>query len=88
MSNVTLRIDDNLKAESQQILDRMGLSLNTAVNIFLHQLCTDRGMPFRPSADPFYSPENQAYLARSIRQLEEGKVVVKTMEELEAMENE
>ena len=75
MSNVTLRIDDNVKAESQQILDRMGLSLNTAVNIFLHQLCTDRGMPFRPSADPFYSPENQAHLKKAIAALDAGKGV-------------
>ena len=75
MSNVTLRIDDELKAESQQILDRMGLSLNTAVNIFLHQLCTDRGMPFRPSADPFYSPENQAHLKKAIATLDAGKGV-------------
>ena len=86
MSNITLRIDDSLKNQSQKILDQMGLSMNTAVNLFLHQLCTDRGLPFRPSADPFDSPANQAHLAKAVRQIEEGKVVIKTLDELEARE--
>ena len=29
MSNITLRIDDSLKNQSQKILDQMGLSMNT-----------------------------------------------------------
>lgn len=86
MSNITLRIDDSLKNQSQKILDQMGLSMNTAVSLFLHQLCTDRGLPFRPSVDPFDSPANQAHLVKAVRQIEEGKVVVKTLDELEAME--
>ena len=64
MSNVTFRIDDNLKNESQQILDQLGLTMNTAFNIFLHQLCIDKGFPFRPSIDPFYSTANQTYLEK------------------------
>ena len=50
------------------------------------RLCTDRGLPFRPSVDPFDSPANQAHLVKAVRQIEEGKVVVKTLDELEAME--
>lgn len=88
MSNVTFRIDDNLKNESQQILDQLGLTMNTAFNIFLHQLCIDKGFPFRPSIDPFYSTANQTYLEKSVRQFEEGHTVTKTMAELEAMEDE
>ena len=36
-------------------------------------------------SDPFYSEENMRWLEESDRQFLEGKVVVKTMEELEAM---
>lgn len=38
------------------------------------------------SADPFYSPENMAQLKRAMAQLEEDRVVSKTIEELEALE--
>ena len=89
MSNVTIRIDDKLKAESQEILQKMGLPLNAGLNMFLCQLCADKAFPFVPRlADPFDSPSHQAHLTRAVRQIEEGKVVVKTIEELEAMENE
>ena len=45
-------------------------------------------VPFETPVDPFYSKSNIKNIAESIKQIEEGKVVVKTMEELEAMENE
>ncbi len=38
------------------------------------------------SFDPFFTEENMVWLDESDRQVKEGKVVVKAMEELEAME--
>ncbi len=38
------------------------------------------------SFDPFFTKENMVWLNESDRQVREGKVVVKAMEELEAME--
>jgi DNA-damage-inducible protein J len=40
------------------------------------------------SIDPFYSERNMAAIDEAARQIEQGKVVVKTLEELEAMEHE
>lgn len=37
--------------------------------------------------DPFYSENNKKAIEESIKQMKEGKVVLKTMEELEKMEN-
>ena len=39
------------------------------------------------ASDPFYAESNRRHLQRSIQQLAEGKVVIKTMEELEEMAN-
>jgi len=39
------------------------------------------------SIDPFYSDKNIAAINEAVKQLERGQVVVKTMEELEAMED-
>jgi len=36
--NVTLRIDDETKKQADAILAEMGMSLTTAVNIFLKQV--------------------------------------------------
>lgn len=38
-------------------------------------------------SDPFYSKKNQTRLQQSIKELETGNVIVKTMEELEAIAN-
>lgn len=45
--------------------------------------CGERSM----TVDPFYSESNMKHLDKSIKQLVEGKVVIKTIEELEAMED-
>ena len=37
--------------------------------------------------DPFYSKNNKKAIEESIKQIKEGKVVLKTMEELKKMEN-
>ncbi|MCM1091043.1 MAG: hypothetical protein NC092_00780 [Butyrivibrio sp.] len=47
----------------------------------------DRKIPFEISApqDPFYSDSNMEALQKADQQVKDGRVVVKTMEELEAM---
>ena len=42
----TVRIDDNIKKEVVPILDDLGLSLSEAINIFLHQIKLNNGIPF------------------------------------------
>ena len=50
----------------------------------------DRRIPFDIVApiDPFYSPVNVEQLQKADQQIKDGMTVVKTMEELEAMEHE
>ena len=45
------------------------------------------GFPFEVKADPFYSVENLAALAESLAQLKNGKVVNKSLAELENLAN-
>lgn len=47
----------------------------------LQQLCEE-------SADPFCSESNKAAIMESIRQIEQGKTVIKTLDELESMTKE
>lgn len=42
----TVRINDNIKKEVTPILDDLGLSLSEAINIFLHQVKLNNGIPF------------------------------------------
>lgn len=84
MANLNVRVDENLKADAQALYKAMGLDLSTAINMFLRQSLVEHGLPFRPST----LQTNQSRLLQSIQQIEEGKVITKTIEELEDMENE
>ena len=42
----TVRVNDNIKKEVTPILEDLGLSLSEAINIFLHQVKLNKGIPF------------------------------------------
>ena len=88
MASINFRMERSQKNELEKVCREMGMTMTTAFNIFAQRVIRDRRIPFEVSADPFYSEKNLKWLEESQREIEEGKVVVKTMEELEAMENE
>lgn len=72
----------------EEICKELGITMSTAFNIFARKMCREKRIPFEVSIDPFYSKSNIKALKESINQLKEGKVITKTLEELEAMEDE
>lgn len=74
MANLQIRIDDDLKNKAHEVAGNMGIDLASAVRMFLTQMVRENALPFRPSADPFYSETNIARLRESISQLHAGKV--------------
>lgn len=75
MAQISLRVDDDVKRGAEQALDDIGLSMSTAINIFLRKVARERRMPFELSADPFYSESNMAHLRRGIAAFNAGKGV-------------
>lgn len=45
-TNVTIRIDDELKAQADELFDDLGMSFTTAVNIFVRQAVRENRIPF------------------------------------------
>ena len=70
--------------------EAMGMNISTFYMIYTKKALRERKIPFEIEApvDPFYSEKNMSQLYKSIKQADQGKVVVKTMEELEAMAGE
>ena len=85
---VNFRIDETTKKQMEQICNELGITMSTAFNIFAKKMIREKRIPFDVSIDPFYSESNMKALDESIKQLGKGKVVRKTMEELEAVEDE
>ena len=52
MSTINVRIEEKTKKAASKALASMGLDLSTGVKIFLHQVVTEQGMPFKPTKNP------------------------------------
>ena len=87
-SIVSVRMDDNLKKEFDHVCVELGMSMSTAITRLAKKMTREKRLPFEVSIDPFYSEANMAALEQSMQQRKEGKVIIKSFEELEAMENE
>lgn len=73
MAQLSMRIDDDVKKRAEFACEALGMTMSTAINLYLVKLGNELRIPFEVSIDPFYSPANQRILEESIRQLEAGK---------------
>lgn len=87
-SVINIRMDENVKKKMEKLCNELGITISAAFNIFARKMIRENGIPFDVSADPFYSESNMVAIDQSIKEFEEGKTISKTLEELEAMENE
>ena len=70
--NVSLRIDEDVKRESEELFGELGLTLSAAVNVFLRQAIRHGGIPF----DVRIGMPNQTTIAA----LEEGERLLRDPE--------
>jgi DNA-damage-inducible protein J len=47
MAQVNIRIDDNTKEQAEKFFDAVGLTMSSAINLFLHQVVLQHELPFR-----------------------------------------
>ena len=50
--NVTIRIDEDLKEEADQLFDNLGMSFTTAINVFVKQSLREGRIPFEITKNP------------------------------------
>ena len=90
MKTVTLRMEDNVKKDLDDMLDSMGMNIATFYNIYTLRTLRDRKIPFDITApvDPFYSETNMAQIKKAQNQIQNGETVTVSFDKLEAMANE
>lgn len=87
-SIVNVRMDDDLKKSFDSVCNELGMNMSTAITIFAKKMSREKRIPFDVSLDTFYSESNMKNIRESLEQLDSGKFVLKTIEELEDMESE
>ena len=93
MTNITIRIDDNVKKDAEILFDKLGFSISGAINVFFRQAIREQAIPFQIKAitdeekyNEYFNPHNMKRLRESMAQAERGEVITFSMDELIAME--
>ena len=74
-ATIIAKVDEDDKRNFSEFCNSVGLNVSSAINIFIKAVLREKRIPFMISQnlDPFYSPENQAYVMKSVKELREGK---------------
>lgn len=85
-ASINIQMDDTLKRDFEQLCQDVGMSVSTAFSMFVKQSVRKKRLPLSLEGDPYRITDEE--MSRRIAALDAGYRVEKTMEELEAMENE
>ena len=47
--NVTIRVNKDVKKQAEVLFNDLGLTLSSAINMFLRQAIADQAIPFKPA---------------------------------------
>ena len=73
MSTISVRLDSNDKRLFEDFCDGVGMSVSTAVSMFVKNVIINQKLPFTVERDPFYSRENMKRLERAVANAKSGK---------------
>lgn len=74
MAQINLRVDDDVKKQAELVCNDIGISLSSAINIYLKKLGREYRIPFDVSVDPFYSKKNIEYLEEKLSEYKKGNM--------------
>lgn len=77
MAQINFRVDDEIKQNAERTLDDIGLSMSSAITVFLKAVIRENRIPFELAADPFYSKENMDLLERRVADIRSGRSTLK-----------
>ncbi|MCL2015679.1 MAG: type II toxin-antitoxin system RelB/DinJ family antitoxin [Defluviitaleaceae bacterium] len=96
MTELTIQLDETLKADAETVFGQIGLNVSEAVKLFFTQTVLERALPFTPlnekaenaetddeAYDRYFNPVNLARLKESEEQVKRGEVITFTIEEWE-----
>lgn len=86
-TNLSVRVNEEDKKNFEQFCNETGMNISVAINMFIKNVLKEHKLPFEIS-DSFYSKNNMKALKNSIEQINEGKVISKTIADLKEMEDE
>lgn len=80
MGQIKVKLNDDDKLKAMEALKEIGLTMSSAIQMFIAKVARERRIPFDVCADPFYSETNMNELRRRIENVKSGKSTLKEHE--------
>ena len=83
-TNMTIRIDKDLKKSVDSLFKKLGTNTNSAINMFLRQCDREQGLVFTPSMNPTPNKE----LLESLQEIEaykNGKIELDSYDDVKSL---
>ncbi len=84
-TNMTIRIDKDLKKSVDRLFKNLGTNTNSAINMFLRQCDREQGLVFTPS---MVAPAPGKELMESLKEIEDyknGKIQLESYKDVESL---
>ncbi|MCL2152573.1 MAG: type II toxin-antitoxin system RelB/DinJ family antitoxin [Oscillospiraceae bacterium] len=94
MTNVTIRVDPDIKTDAETLFSKLGISMSGAVNLFFRQAIRLQSIPFEIKAktpeeeyNDYFTPDVVKNILESAEQFKRGEYITFSLDELIAMED-
>ena len=71
-TTLSIRLDQNLKRDSQKVFKKLGLDISSATKIFLIQVVNTESIPFQIRTVNGFTPEFEAGILEELRDIKEN----------------
>lgn len=83
MAQISIRVDDEVKQNAEQVCEEIGMSISTAINIYLKRLGREGRIPFEVKAD---RPNKETIEAmEEVLRMKQDPTIGKTYTDVESM---
>lgn len=82
MATIQVRTEEKTKRSAMHILDKLGLDLSTAINIYLVQIIEKNGIPFPVVTENGFTPAQEIEILKDIEFAEKHSKKFKTAKAL------
>ncbi len=86
MSQIQIRIDQQIKDAANKELKKLGLDMSSAVKIYLHQIIIHKGIPFPVVTENGLTPKKELQIIKASEEAKRGINLTEEMTSKEAIE--
>lgn len=75
-TNITMRIDENLKSQLQDLMTNLGMDVTTFFTLAAKQAVRDQALPFQPKLNGTYNKKAYQLAMKNTNYNADGKAVI------------